>query len=63
MGTKRAVTYWFVRHKLLNYNATLALCSYRFRVCVNSLKCLISVFSVSRHVIAVFFCSVARSNT
>lgn len=30
---------------------------YHFRVCVNILKCLISVISVSRHVIAVFFFS------
>jgi hypothetical protein len=38
---------------------------YHFRVCVNFLKCLISVISVSRHVIAVFFSLffASRSNT
>lgn len=60
---QQTVKYWFVSTKFLNYDRALASCSYRFRVCVNSLKCLISVFSVSRHVIAVFFCSVSRSNT
>lgn len=58
-----SVKYWFVRPKLLNYDTALASCSYHFRVCVNSLKCLISVFSVSRHVIAALFCLVSRSNT
>lgn len=36
------------------YTASERHVQYHFRVCVNFLKCLISVISVSRHVIAVF---------